>query len=90
MPEFAVVPSKRFEDDFRTLSKDTPRQVLNAIGRIRANPHRGQKLRGVRVGEWRYHVGEWRYRVGDYRIRYDIRGPHVYLHVVRHRKDLYR
>lgn len=83
MPEFAVVPSKRFEDDFRALSKDTQRQVLNAIGRIRANPHRGQKLRGVRVGEWRY-------RVGDYRIRYDIRGPHVYLHVVRHRKDVYR
>ncbi len=83
MSEFTVVPSRRFEDDFRTLPKDVQRQVLNVIGRIKANPHRGQKLRGVEVGAWRY-------RVGDYRIRYDVAGPTVYLHVVRHRKDVYR
>jgi len=83
MPEFAVAPSKRFEDDFRTLPKDIQRQVLNVINRIKANPHRGQKLRRVAVGEWRY-------RVGDYRIRYDIEGLTVYFHVVRHRQDVHR
>ena len=83
MPEVTVVPSRRFEDDFRTLPKDIQRQVLNAINRIKANPRRGQKLRGVAVGEWRY-------RVGDYRIRYDIEGLTVYFHVVRHRQDVYR
>ena len=83
MPEVTVVPSRRFEDDFRTLPKDIQRQVLNAINRIKANPRRGQKLRGVAVGEWRY-------RVGDYRIRYDTEGLTVYLHVVRHRQDVHR
>ena len=45
--------------------------------------NRGRKLGGVAVGQWRY-------RVGDYGIRYDIKGPVVYLHVVRHRKEVYR
>lgn len=83
MPEFVVVPSRRFEDDFRTLPKEIQRQVLSAINRIKANPHRGRKLRGVSVGEWRY-------RVGNYRIRYDIEGLTIYLHVVRRRQDVYR
>ena len=83
MPEYAVVPSKRFEDDFSDLPKDIQRQVLNAVTRIKTNPHRGQKLHGIRVGGWRY-------RVGDYRIRYDIKGSIVYLHLVRHRKDVDR
>lgn len=83
MPEYAVIPSKRFEDDFRILPKDVQRQVLSAINRIKADPHRGQKLRGVEVGVWRYRVGNWR-------IRYDVEGTRISLHVVRHRKDVYR
>ncbi len=83
MPEFTLVPSRRFEDDFRDLPKEVQRQVLNALNRIKADPHRGQKLRGVDIGIWRY-------RVADYRIRYDVEGSTIYLHVVRHRKDVYR
>lgn len=83
MPEFIIVPSKRFEDDFRTLPKEVQGRVLRALSRIRADPFRGQKLRGVEIGRWRY-------RVGDYRIRYDIEGSDIYLHVVRHRKEAYR
>ena len=83
MADFTVAPSKRFEDDFRALPKDVQRQVLSAINRIRGDPHRGQKLRLVELGRWRY-------RVGDYRIRYDIEGSIVRLHVVRHRKDVYK
>ena len=83
MPEFTVVPSRRFEDDFRALPKEIQSQVLSAISRIKANPRRGQKLRGVKIGEWRY-------RVGDYRVRYDIERSTIYLHVVRHRQDVYR
>lgn len=83
MPEYAVVPSKRFEDDFRALPKDVQRQVLSAITRIKTNPFRGRRLRDVKVGAWRYRVGDWR-------IRYDIEGTRIFLHVVRHRKDVYR
>ena len=83
MASFRLVPTKRFEDDFRELPRRIQGQVLNALDRIHADPHRGQKLAGTKVGQWRY-------RVGDYRIRYDIEGPAIILHVVRHRKDVYR
>ena len=83
MPGFTIVPSKRFEDDFRDLPKEIQGQVLKALERIQTDPHRGRKLGGVAVGKWRY-------RVGDYRIRYDIKGSVVYLYVVRHRKEVYR
>lgn len=62
MPAFRLVPSKRFEEDFRNLPKQAQGQVLKALGRIQADPYRGHKLRGVSMGRWRY-------RVGDYRIR---------------------
>lgn len=83
MPEFTLVPSKRFEDDFRTLPKEVQSRVLRALSLIQADPFRGQKLKGVAIGRWRY-------RVGDYRIRYDIEGSAIYLHIVRHRKEVYR
>lgn len=76
MPSFRLVPTKRFEDDFRELPKRIQGQVLKALDRVRADPHRGQKLTGTKVGQWRY-------RVGDYRVRYDISGHVVVLHVVR-------
>lgn len=82
MPQFVLVPSKRFEDDFRELPKKVQEQVLKALERIRADPRRGRKLRAVSVGAWRF-------RVGDYRIRYDIAGTTIHLHVVRHRKEVY-
>ncbi len=80
---YRLVPSKRFEDDFRGLPKKIQGQILKALERIRAAPQRAQKLKGVTIGQWRY-------RVGDYRIRYDIETESVYLHVVRHRKEVYR
>ena|SRR2546422_10867111 len=83
MPEFNIIPSKRFEDDFRELPKKIQGQVLKDIDRIKNDPHHGQKLRGVEIGEYRC-------RVGDYRIRYDIAGRTIYLHAVRHRKEVYR
>ena len=83
MPGFTVVPSKRFEDDFRDLPKEIQGQVLKVLQRIQTDPHRGRKLGGVAVGRWRY-------RIGDYRIRYEIKGSVVHLHVVRHRKEVYR
>lgn len=83
MAPFTLVPSKRFEDDFEDLPKKIQGQVLKALARIQADPYRGQKLEAVPLGKWRY-------RVGDYRIRYDIERTLVYLHVVRHRKEVYR
>lgn len=81
MTGFALVPAKRFEDDFRALPTDVQGQVPRALTRIQADPYRGRKLKGD---------GGWRYRVGDYRIRYDIGGSEIHLHVVRHRTDVYR
>ncbi len=83
MPQFRLVPTKRFEDDFQDLPKKVQGQVLKSLERIEADPHRGQKLVAAKVGQWRY-------RVGDYRIRYDIENSVVVLHVVRQRKEVYR
>lgn len=83
MSRFRLVPTRRFEDDFHELPKKIQGQVLKALERIQTDPHRGQKLTGAEVGRWRY-------RVGDYRIRYDIERQAVVLHVVRHRKEVYR
>lgn len=83
MRQFTLVPSKRFEDDFRDLPKTIQGQVLKVLERIKRDPYHGQKLKGVEIGQYRY-------RVGDYRIRYDIEGATIYLHVVRHRKEVYR
>ncbi len=83
MPEFTLLPSKRFEDDFRSLPKEIQGRVLRALSRIQSDPFQGQKLKGVEIGRWRY-------RVGDYRIRYDITGSVIHFHVVRHRKEVYR
>lgn len=83
MAGFRLVPTRRFEDDFRGLPKDVQARVLKVLERPQANPHLGRKLTGTQVGQWRF-------RTGDHRIRYDIEGPVVILHVVRHRKDVYR
>ncbi len=50
---------------------------------LKENPYRGQKLRGV-------HVGQWRLRVGPYRIRYDITEDAVFILRVGHRREVYR
>ncbi|TMG47538.1 MAG: type II toxin-antitoxin system RelE/ParE family toxin [Chloroflexi bacterium] len=78
-----MIPSKVFESDFRKLPRPIQEQVLKALARLRADPYRGRKLHGPRIGRWRW-------RVGDYRIRYDVGAREVHLHVVRHRKDVYR
>lgn len=83
MAPYRLLPTKRFEDDFRELPKRVQGQVLKALERIQAGPHHGRRLVNVAVGRWRY-------RVGHYRIRYDIDGQVIVLHVVRHRKDVYR
>ncbi len=82
MPRFHLVPTKNFEDDFQNLPKKVQGQVLKALERIEADPHRGQKLVATKVAQWRY-------RVGDYRIRHDIETSVVVLHVARHRKEVY-
>ncbi len=83
MPQFHLVPTQQFEDDFRDLPKKVQGQVLKALKRIEADPRRGQKLVAAKRAQWRY-------RVGDYRIRYDIHASVVVLHVVRHRREVYR
>ncbi|MBI4279515.1 MAG: type II toxin-antitoxin system RelE/ParE family toxin [Armatimonadetes bacterium] len=83
MPPFRLVVARRFQDDFRALPRRIQGQVLKALERIQADPYRGQRLRGVATGQWRY-------RVGDYRIRYGIIGSAIHLYVVRHRKEVYR
>jgi len=73
----------RFRRDFRRLPDDVQAHVLTALDIIVQDPYKGEKMKAVEVGEWKY-------RVGDYRIRYDIEGQDVIFVVVRHRREVYR
>jgi len=61
MARFQLLPTKRFEGDFRGLPKKVQGQVLKALERVQADPYGGRRLVNVKIGRWRF-------RVGDYRI----------------------
>jgi mRNA-degrading endonuclease RelE of RelBE toxin-antitoxin system len=67
VPRYELVISNRFRRDLRRLDAQVHRRVLAALDALQANPHQGQQLTDVPIGQWRI-------RVGDYRIRYDIEG----------------
>lgn len=61
-------------------------KVEKALLELKANPQSGRntkKLASVDVGVWRMRIGEWR-------LCYDVVGEEIRLHIIRHRKDVYR
>ncbi len=51
MPRFHLVPTKYFEEDFQNLPKKVQGQVLRALERNEADPHRGQKLVATKLAQ---------------------------------------
>ena len=84
---YQIVPTKPFLKDLKTLqskfSRAMAERIHKAIESLAEDPFQGKKLRGVDFGVWRI-------RIGDYRLRYDIDGKKVILHIIRHRKEVYR
>lgn len=70
--------------DLDDLPRNLQLRILRAIDeRLVTAPDRyGLPLR-------RMLFGLWKLRVGDYRIVYEVRGSHVMIWGIRHRKDVY-
>lgn len=87
---YTVVHTKFFEKSFKKIKdarlKESFGKALDILEKDpfnKSNKYNIKKLVNLKPGEWRI-------RVGDYRIRYDIKAKEVVLHMVRHRKDIYK
>lgn len=80
---FNVLLTRQFEKDLKKLPVNVQKQLLLALKQLAVDPYYGNKLKGLKIGEWKW-------RIGNYRIRYDIEGKNVVLHAVKHRKGIYR
>lgn len=83
---YCLVPSKRFLRDLEAVPVYIKMAVDKALLAIKKEPCSGRnikKLSGVKIGVWRLRIGDWR-------IRYDVIGLEIRLHIIRHRKDVYR
>lgn len=83
---FTVFLTPSFQRDLERLPAQAQNKILEAIGRLEANPFgpppKIKKLKGKGIGQWRLEV--W-----PYRLRYDVAGRKVVLYRVRHRKEIY-
>jgi len=72
------------ESDLKKLDKAEAGRILNKIeGDLAQNPDKGEPLKGI-------FQGLYRYRVGDYRIIYTKTVEGVLVLRIGHRKDVYK
>lgn len=83
---YRLVPSKVFLKDLEKLPADLKPKVEKALLDLKENPHSGRNIKKLAAVD----VGTWRMRIGDWRLRYDVVGDEIHLHIIRHRKDVYR
>jgi mRNA-degrading endonuclease RelE of RelBE toxin-antitoxin system len=82
MPKLTYHP--RVSDDLDALPRSTQKRVMRAIDeKLTTDPtHFGKPLRHILR---RYYS----LRVGEYRVIYIMNGEHVFVVMIRHRKDVY-
>lgn len=83
---YQIVASKPFLKVVKKLTPSTKKKIKAALIELKKDPYSYpslKKLVNVRVGKFRV-------RIGDYRLRFDIVGKEIRLHLIMHRKDIYR
>jgi len=83
---YRLVPSKVFLKDLKKLPPDMKPKVEKALLELKKDPYSGaniKKLASVEIGVFRLRIGAWR-------LRYDVVGDEIRLHIICHRKDVYR
>jgi len=84
--DYGLVGSKVFLKDLGKLPADMRQRVEGALLGLKKDPRSGKDIRKLVSVD----IGAWRLRIGDWRLRYDIVDDEVRLHVIRHRRDVYR
>jgi mRNA interferase RelE/StbE len=83
--DYKVVPSRRFEKELQKHARENQKRVLKALQDIRKDPYdhkKAAKLRGDRVGQYRW-------RVGQLRVFYEVEGDKIHLLHVKKRDHAY-
>lgn len=81
-----LVPSKVFLKDLAKLPAEIRPKVEKALLELKENPHSARNIKKLTNVD----VGVFRLRIGDFRLRYDVLGDVIHLHIIRHRKDVYK
>jgi len=83
---YHLIPSKVFLKDLKKLPADIKPKVEKVLLELKQNPHSGRNIKRLASVD----IGVFRLRIGDWRLRYDVVGKEIHLHIIRHRKDVYR
>ncbi|MFC2145430.1 type II toxin-antitoxin system RelE/ParE family toxin [Actinomycetota bacterium] len=83
---YKLDPSKSFLKDLKKIPASVRPRIKSNLLDLKKDPHTGKDLKKLTNVK----IGRWRLRIGDHRLRYDIIGKDVHLHLIRHRKDIYR
>lgn len=86
MANYKLIPSRSFLKDLAKLPADVKPKVEEALLQLKNDPYKNRSIKKLT----NVAVGAYRLRIGDFRLRYDIYGKEVHLHIIRHRKDIYR
>ena len=83
MKEWSIEVTRRFERDFKRLSRSVQDRIIELVEELKSNPYLGKKLRSLPY---------YSLRVGEYRVIYKIneREHVITLMTVFHRRVGYR
>lgn len=84
--KYRLIPSKVFLKDLAKLPSDIRPKVEKALLELKKDPHSTPNIKKLTNVD----AGAYRLRIGDFRLRYDLTGNDIQLHIIRHRKDVYR
>jgi mRNA interferase RelE/StbE len=82
-PRYRIVHTPRFERHFRKLSSESQRRVAEKALLLEIDPAAGKPLHGDLKGLFSL-------RVGRHRVVYEIQDQRIILHMVAHRRAVYR
>jgi mRNA-degrading endonuclease RelE of RelBE toxin-antitoxin system len=76
--------SPEAEVDLKKLDKEVQFQVVKKLRTIAGSKNPKRYLHPLKE------LGAWKIRVGDYRILVDLKGDTLWIHLIGHRKKVYK
>ena len=83
----ALFSTSQFQKDIRRIPFEVRERLEEIVGRLRNNPL-DRSLSPIKLHS--VTPPTWRVRIGAFRLVYTFNTQSVFLHRIRHRKDVYR